>query len=226
MKRNFLFLALVVLPMIGYAQPDCKVYPSEIAEFYVGECKKGLANGQGKAEGIDTYEGEFKKGYPNGYGIYTWKNGNVYKGEFHRGLKDGKGELTFTYNGRDSTTVGYWSKDEYIGLTNEGPYKVIQNTYITKYDFNRGESDMNEVNIVFLQNGSQNMGISNLVVQTSSGSYDLLNNGRIKIRYFDMPLEVQLRYTTMNSMKSKSTNCIFVFKINADGRWVVNVTNQ
>ncbi|MDZ7607199.1 MAG: hypothetical protein U5K79_16780 [Cyclobacteriaceae bacterium] len=52
-----------------------------------GECKKGLANGQGNAKGTDEYEGQFKDGLPHGTGTYIWANGDVYTGAWKKARK-------------------------------------------------------------------------------------------------------------------------------------------
>ena len=44
------------------AQEKCKVLKADIAGEYSGDCKKGLANGEGISKGENTYEGKFKKG--------------------------------------------------------------------------------------------------------------------------------------------------------------------
>ena len=77
--------------MHGFSQQECKVLKKEIAATYDGECKNGLAHGQGKAEGTDIYEGGFKKGLPCGLGTYTWANGDVYAGDWRKGLRNGWG---------------------------------------------------------------------------------------------------------------------------------------
>ncbi|MGV8092965.1 MAG: hypothetical protein AB2L24_14000 [Mangrovibacterium sp.] len=52
----------------------CKVLLTEISGSYEGECKKGLADGFGKATGVDQYEGELKKRLPEREGeIYLEK---------------------------------------------------------------------------------------------------------------------------------------------------------
>jgi len=52
MKRTILF-ALFLFPSLLFAQ-ECKVLVENLSDSYEGECKKGLANGHGKAEGDDT----------------------------------------------------------------------------------------------------------------------------------------------------------------------------
>ena len=77
----FLLVASVI--HFSYSQVgDCKVLKPEIAGIYSGDCKKGLANGKGIAEGIDKYEGKFKDGLPHGNGTYQYANGEIYQGDF------------------------------------------------------------------------------------------------------------------------------------------------
>ena len=80
-SRTGIILSLVVLTTFTtQAQNKCKVLVKEINVQYHGKCKKGLAQGKGKAEGTDTYSGHFKAGYPNGQGTYIWSNGDNYTG--------------------------------------------------------------------------------------------------------------------------------------------------
>ena len=55
---------------------------------YVGEIKKGKANGVGVFTFSDgsTYEGKVKRNKIKGNGIYTDKQGNVYQGKFRNGI--------------------------------------------------------------------------------------------------------------------------------------------
>lgn len=107
---------------------NCKVDLESINGTYTGNCKKGKANGLGKAVGTDTYSGEFKNGLPDGEGIYTWSNGNTFAGNFSKGLKEGSGKMIFKLEeGKDSLVEGFWKKDEYIGKY-EKPYQVFSKT--------------------------------------------------------------------------------------------------
>ena len=77
-----------------------------------------------------TYVGEQKNGLPEGKGVLTDTIGNVFKGSFKRGKKEGYGELTIKNAiGKDSTLVGYWKKDQYVGLY-EFPYKIVSKSYM------------------------------------------------------------------------------------------------
>jgi len=124
-QQAFLLLALTIILINPLsAQDDCKVLLEEIAGEYDGDCKKGLAEGQGTSKGIDTYVGDFKKGLPHGTGTYTWANGDIYNGEFEKGLKEGPGKMIVQQaDGQSKEQTGFWSKDKYIGEY-ENPYKV------------------------------------------------------------------------------------------------------
>ena len=78
-----------------------------------------------------TYIGEQKNGQPEGKGVLTDTAGNVYNGSFKKGKKDGYGELTLknAVAGKDNVIVGYWKKDQYIGIY-EFPYKIISKSYM------------------------------------------------------------------------------------------------
>lgn len=120
---------------------DCSVEKAELKGTYTGDCKKGKAQGNGKAVGTDTYEGQFKAGLPDGEGTYTWKNGNVYTGHFSKGLRDGKGTIVFKIqNGNDSMVDGYWKKDVYKGKY-EHPYSIYDKSamvYQLEVQYNEG----------------------------------------------------------------------------------------
>ena len=122
------------------AQNNCEVKKLGIEVSYDGDCKKGLAHGEGTAKGEDTFKGSFKKGLPEGYGEYLWANGDIFKGEWKKGLKEGKGELKLIRSGKDSLLIGFWKKDKYVGRY-EKPYEVITKTpEIVSVNFiNKGE---------------------------------------------------------------------------------------
>lgn len=130
--KALLLFSLFCLPLftpgnrvIAQDKSDCKVLLEALAGNYEGDCKKGLANGNGIASGTDSYEGEFKKGLPEGEGVYTWSNGDVFTGTFKKGLKQGDGELVFSPERyKDSILTGFWKDDMYFGLY-EDPYKVM-----------------------------------------------------------------------------------------------------
>lgn len=91
-----IILLFSFIPATSFAQNTCKVLDPDVANYYEGGCKNGLANGRGKAKGQDTYEGEFFAGNFHGKGIYTWSDGERYKGDYKEGVKHGYGIYTWS----------------------------------------------------------------------------------------------------------------------------------
>jgi hypothetical protein len=89
-----------------------------------------LLQAQTSTQKETTYVGDLKNGQPDGKGVLTDTIGNVFKGSFKKGKKEGYGELTIKNAiGKDSTLVGYWKKDQYVGLY-EYPYKIMSKSYM------------------------------------------------------------------------------------------------
>jgi len=119
--KNFVAFIFIHLVLVGaVVAQDCEVLRESISGSYEGDCKKGLAHGEGTAKGEDTYAGEFKKGLPHGEGTYTWANGNVYVGEFKDGMMEGEGKMTMVAEeGADEVISGFWEADKYLGKFKE-----------------------------------------------------------------------------------------------------------
>jgi len=107
-----------------------------------------------------TYVGEQKNGQPEGKGVLTDTAGNVYNGSFKKGKKDGYGELTLknAVDGKDNVIVGYWKKDQYIGIY-EFPYKIISKSYMISnasvtYEPANPSSNIIEISVESVSGGS------------------------------------------------------------------------
>ena len=193
---------------------QCEVLLDEIKGTYDGGCKKGKADGFGKAVGTDTYEGEFKKGLPHGKGTYTWAGGNVYTGMFKKGKKEGEGKLILKTATTDNTRIGYWRDDEYIG---KEPYlyKLTQKDFsIVRASFKQYSSSGNEIQIVYIKGGK------------------MISTNDISI------IETEGRYTSVHQSPQTKTildvtfpfSCIirggaggFEFRITQRGTWRITV---
>ena len=99
------------------------------ASLFIGQFNSLEAQTNTQKE--STYIGEQKNGQPEGKGVLTDTAGNVYNGSFKKGKKDGYGELTLknAVAGKENIIVGYWKKDQYIGIY-EFPYKIISKSYM------------------------------------------------------------------------------------------------
>ena len=158
-KSMFSFCVLNLFFVSVIIAQDCKVLKESISGSYDGDCKKGLAHGNGNAKGVDTYTGEFKKGLPDGDGTYTWADGRVYKGEFKNGMMDGAGELTGTSAGTEGNVVtGYWEEDKYLGTTKEAYYvhhhsSEVRTVRVTQVK-NPKDEDKNAIFVTITEKGA------------------------------------------------------------------------
>lgn len=204
MKLLMLIFSVVISTSL-YAQKNCEVDVEALSGTYEGDCKKGLANGIGTAQGTDTYKGKFKKGLPHGAGAYTWANGDKFVGEFSRGLKEGEGQMIVkTAAGVDSTYSGYWRGDEYIGL-DKYPYKtLVSDPRIVKIQYNKLNSDGNSIAIKYQQR-NQNVQHSDISINNIQGSFSSV---------------------LQNPYKKEIVNVIFPFQaiIAGQERWEFQIT--
>ncbi len=205
------------------AQEECKVLKPEISGSYTGKCKKGLADGKGKAVGRDTYEGQFNEGVPWGKGTYTWANGDVYSGDWKKGQRNGVGDFTFKKNDKDTIVSGLWENDIYLGPNPKEP-EVISKTSIDRYNIYRQGDILNRVLIDFQQNGMRNTGITNLLIASDSGTETHLGY-LIGYENIIFPVVIKVNYTTWNKIRSQQINAIFEFKISEPGDWRVEIFN-
>ncbi len=208
----------------SYSQSEtCKVLKPEIATSYSGDCKKGLANGNGIAVGTDKYEGKFKDGLPQGNGTYLYANGDVYVGDFKEGMRSGNGKFTFKFLGRDSTYMGMWKEDKLVKKIVPPPYLISQKLNLQRFTVTKVNAG-NRVMFSFMQNGANNRSISGLSFVESSGT--LLNIGQDQ--GFDnvkFPFNCKVTYSTLNSFRSANNDITFEIQINEPGQWMVTLFN-
>ena len=227
MKTKYLlttFLLMTLVIRFSFSQEvNCKVLKPEIAAIYSGDCKKGLANGKGKAEGIDKYEGRFKDGLPNDNGTYQYANGDIYQGDFKNGMKNGSGSFNFKYMSKDSTYQGIWKEDVFVKKIVPPAYSISQNLNIQRYSVRKSNTG-NRIMFAFIQNGKSNVSITGLSFAQSDGSpLDIgQERGFDNIRF---PFTCKVSYTSLNSFQSASFQNIFEIQINEPGQWMVTLYN-
>lgn len=218
-KTLFLFVVLVFCNNAYTQQVECKVIPANISGSYKGGCKKGLANGEGIAQGIDRYEGKFKNGMPDGNGTYKWVNGTYYEGQWKNGKREGMGKMVYA----DSIITGFWKDDKYKGKNLIQPYIIKFSLSISRYNFAKSIDVDNGVRIKILMNGDDNF-IDNFSMGYSSGEEYRLNNFYC-IRNPSFPLDIKVTYTTWNHIHTEQHDAIFEFTIYEQGAWDVNIVN-
>ncbi|MCB0824463.1 MAG: hypothetical protein KDC09_17330 [Bacteroidales bacterium] len=227
MKTNYIFTLLFISTIIIslntiQAQEGCAVLKEEISGTYEGDCKKGLADGEGKASGIDQYEGEFKKGFPHGQGTYVWKSGDTYTGGWKKGEMSGKGTMHIVSGDRDTTYTGIWNQDEYEGPEVKKP-QIRQNVGVDRYSFNR-VAEGNRLLVNIYMNGMPNTSATNFTINTSSGIQSKRSNTYI-FEEVSFPVECILRYKTWNKLHTAEHDVIFNFVIDQEGEWEVDIHN-
>ena len=208
----------------SYSQSgNCKVLKPEIATSYSGDCKKGLANGNGTAVGTDKYEGKFKDGLPQGDGTYHYANGDVYIGDFKEGMRSGNGKFTFKFMGRDSTFVGIWKNDKFVKKIVPPAYIITQKSNVQRYSIQKIGS-RNQVMFAFMQNGLNNSSINNLSFAENGGTPISVGQEQ----GFDnilFPFNCRVTYTSQNSLRTASFDIVFDIQINEPGQWMITLFN-
>lgn len=218
-----LFLLFINSHLILAQSTECKVLLPELVGSYNGKCKKGIAHGNGVAEGKDKYDGRFKNGLPDGYGTYTYSNGSVYEGYFSEGKKHGNGKYRAIINGKDSSFNGVWKDDNFVKFIVPPSYKVNRSINVNRLTIQRvGEGK--RVFFVFTQNGMTNSTISNLQMISEYGTY--LELGAKKgYENLSFPVLFKVTFSTLNGTKTNSYEVFLELTINEPGEWLVNINN-
>ena len=222
-SKYLLFLSISLFSNWAVAQDSCKVLVKALQGEYQGECKKGLANGNGLAQGEDSYSGEFKKGYPNGNGTYKWSTGEVYSGEWRKGKRDGNGSYSYKENAHDTLIIGLWKSDIFIGKEVKRP-DVIYKKNITDFHIQKNVGMQARVLVDFRQNGMQNTRVSNMMLDADSGTPVQMGQkyGFDNVVY---PITIKLRYDTYNKLGTQQINCALQITIYEEGEWEIIIRN-
>lgn len=216
---GIVFITLSFISVNSFSQSDCKVLKAEISLSYSGGCKKGLAQGQGEAFGIDSYKGNFKKGYPNGKGTYTWSTGEIYTGEWKNGMRQGSGIYSFFIENRDTTIKGRWLKDEYLGPVKVKDWSVTSQKMTDRYRVERrGDGDAVYVRILNFTGPE----VSNLEVIGDSGQ-EVKVSDMTGYENIIFPFKMIIRYRSWNKMHTMEVDNFIEFIFNTKGEWEITI---
>ncbi len=216
-------IALVLSQFNAFSQDPCKVLKPEISGKYTGDCKNGLADGKGVAEGTDKYEGKFKNGLPNGQGSYRWATGEVYTGSWKEGKRNGEGKYTFKSKGVDSITNGIWKNDTFVRIKTISPYTVHRVEGIKRYTVDRF-GDGEKISLSIMKDGNNNSTVSGLTFFCTSGMTYSVGPKR-GYENIIFPCTVRIIYTTLNSYNAAAINCEFEIEIKTPGIWEIKLNN-
>lgn len=225
-KRIFAFIAILLMcsGALVMSQDDCKVLVKNLEGSYAGDCKKGLAHGEGHAKGTDSYDGDFSKGLPHGDGKYTWADGSIYEGEWRKGLRHGEGSYTYNYEGRDSVQAGIWKNDSYMGEIVLPAYKITRSTGVARSSISKSSDTGSGVRVNLLMAGRANTDIEGFSMVCGSGS-QFISGNTYGLQDAAVPYTVSIRYRTWNQMHSTQRDVVFEFTINEPGTFDVTISN-
>lgn len=233
---SFLLTSMLILLVSGIflQAQDCKVLLESISAQYEGECKNGLAEGIGVAEGIDKYSGKFKNGLPHGTGQYTWQSGEYYIGSFKNGKKSGLGKLKFA----DGTLIseGLWKDDEFFQEKKVAEYKIKTQRNVMSVTLNNLGTDANRIEVVLVRDGRESTtNIFDLLVSTTSCT-QMDNNNSLVFLDASYPFNANIKFKAagrmsktvvqgnrMNMDISQMLDCFVEFEILEKGSWEVRV---
>jgi hypothetical protein len=190
---------------------------------YSGDCKRGLADGEGTSKGKDKYTGEWKRGLPHGHGKYTWSTGETFEGEWSKGLKNGYGVYQFKIKNKDTVIEGIWKNDIYQGKLKKAP-EIKQQNNIDKYQIKNVNAFQNRVLFDFWQNGSRNTTIENLKLIANSGT--ITTSGRLTgFDNISFPVTITIRYNSYNKLHTAKFNAAFEITIFEPGDYEIKLFN-
>lgn len=230
MKRIVILLMAVALSTAVFPQNTCKVMLEELQGQYAGECKKGLAHGDGAAQGTDTYYGEFKKGYPHGFGVYTYANSSNYIGAFKKGIRDGYGLLNDMSTGMKVMHYGLWVAGNIV-IENDarGLYKIdhFQGANMIIPEVKMGKEYKSQIFIEFTEKGVPTKTATIESFEISSGEYveniDRTLNREIQFTNIEeFPVTLKLKYL-YKQVDWRNQDCEFEVTLFIPGLWTIKL---
>ena len=225
MKINLIIMTLLLFfSLKNKAQnSDCKVLLPDISGKYTGDCKDGLADGKGTAEGKDKYVGNFKKGLPNEHGIYVYSTGDVFEGDWKKGLRHGPGKLKTKINGKDTIITGTWKNGKLKEKADKSvKYEIVRNIGVLSNAF-RKTGEGHDIKIRFYYGGIPTLGKFNFSTSYySSGIVKIIGND-IVVENVEFPFKATYVYSVPDKFGYSVLFDSFEFIIHQTGDWEVQL---
>jgi hypothetical protein len=226
-------LSVIILSSLAFAQNECKVLVPELQGQYKGECKKGLADGEGSAQGEEKYVGNFKKGLPHGFGVYFYKNGSNYVGSFKKGVRDGYGLLNDMSSGGKVMHYGLWVAGK-LAIPNDarGLYRVhnYRGPNMIIPEVKMGNHLANQIFIEFTEQGVPTKTATIVDYKISSGEYveniDRTLNREIQFdNVTEFPVTLYLKYV-YKRIDWRNQDCEFEVTLFTPGIWTIKLEHS
>lgn len=221
--KLMVLLISVIIPIFVTAQQNCKVLFPALDSIYMGECKKGLANGSGEAWGKFYYKGKFVNGYPHGEGRAEYRDGTVYTGSWKDGLRNGQGTVTFRENGNLVEKTWIWKNDIKQKEVIPPAYKIITQRNIGRlrvYD----QGGTNSVWFHPKSDGGIISGFQEFGLSASSGR-EIIQTPMIGYEDVTFPFTGSVKYKAWNKMRTTEYELFLEINITKPGNWVVEIQN-
>ena len=226
---TLILLCLVISGSTLFAQTNekqlrkrnCKVMIENLEGEFWGDCKNGLAHGEGRAKGVDAYEGAFKKGLPDGQGTYTWADGSFYEGDWKKGKRQGKGRL---FKADDDQTVkaekpmGMWKNDKFLFDIVEGKYDVLFKRDIESVQAKLLNQNKEYVTIVINKSNRP----VNIDAVPSNGEVRVTENF-VYINQITFPLTINLNFNYITGLGQLLRKCEVNLELQTPGNWQIDV---
>jgi hypothetical protein len=200
---------------------NCKVMVENLTGEFWGECKNGLAQGSGKAKGVDVYEGSFKKGLPDGFGTYTWADGSYYAGDWKKGKRQGKGRLfkaTDDEMVKKEKPMGMWKNDQFLYEIIEGKYEVVFKRDIESVQAKLLNQNKDYVTIVINKSNRP----VNIDAVPSNGEVRVSENF-VYLNQITFPLSINLNYNYITGLGQLLRKCELNLELETPGNWQIDV---
>lgn len=235
MKKLALLVVLIIAFSIhGFSQFDCKVLVEKLQGQYNGDCKRGLASGEGSAKGIDTYVGDFRKGLPHGFGVYSFEDGSNYIGNYKKGKMDGYGLLNIiTQSGDLVQNYGLWLADSLV-IPNDTKalfhVKQRKGIHVISPSVDRGVSVQKQVWIKFYIDGVPDKSVIMEKAEISSGKQKntaerSLNTLVAFENIEEFPVTIKLQYQIRKTNQFVMVDCVAEFTLFTPGLWEIDMNH-
>jgi hypothetical protein len=224
--KNIIALLLIILASTSLiaqqSNSDCKVLLKELQGEYNGDCKKGLADGKGIAQGEHRYEGEFKKGQPHGEGKYIISETDYYVGSFKKGKRTGFGKHFTIKDGKNIIVEGDWKNGQFVDkedkfvTVNKSEIKRV--SYIFKGDAISGSGE-NKIHIYLRRGQIDARAMVNGLFMSGSSGYKI-DGTNYGFGNAEFPFTGKIKFN-VSSAHYVPVSCSLEFKLLKEGNWDV-----